>query len=103
MSQLIDFRNASSSNVSAQLRIIACTKDRNLAVWALEINKAFDSVPFASIQALLHRLKIPQGYINLIKQVATRRTIRIISASIRPQAGIKQGEVNAPPCFEYSF
>lgn len=79
----------------------AVHKSRNLEICSLDIKKAFDSVPFPSIRKSLERLKIPEGYIELIMQIATARSVQVITgqgltAPFRPLAGIEQGEVNAP-------
>ena len=73
----------------------------DLQVLCLDIRRAFDSVPFSSLEAFLKRLHLPQGYIRLIMTTARERQVRLITRygltdSIRPCCGIEQGEVNAP-------
>lgn len=76
-------------------------KDKNIEVLSLDIRRAFDSVPFSSMERSLRRLRIPDSYVKMVMRLLEDRQVSIITdhgltAPLKPLAGIEQGEVNAP-------
>lgn len=83
-----------------------CTEEavrtgQNLEILSLDIRRAFDSVPFASLRLSLRRLGVPEAYTDLVMRLTEHCQVRVItehglSPPFRPAKGIEQGEINAP-------
>lgn len=75
--------------------------NKDLLVASLDIRRAFDSVPFDSLERSLQRLKIPTDFTALLMGISTSRQVQVITKygltpAFQPLCGIEQGEINAP-------
>jgi ribonuclease HI len=94
------FRKGRSTN--DPLQIIRNTIDdaklnkKDLFIAQLDVQQAYDSVPFEALRKCMERIKLPQGFINLILNMHKQRHIIINTAygntdEFNPTKGLPQG------------
>src|SRR4051794_18654395 len=83
--------------------VISDAKSHNkpLFIFLQDISKAFDSIDTHMLRLALNRLKIPTTFIELVLNLFTNRSNRVITANglsspYKVQIGIDQGEVISP-------
>jgi hypothetical protein len=73
---------------------------KDLYIGSLDFQKAYDSVPFASIQQSLKRIKVPNSFINNILKILNRNVFIESPADrtniFKAQRGLPQGDTMSP-------
>ena len=70
----------------------------------LDIKKAYDAVSIEAIELSMRRIKIPEMFIQIIRNLHSEHQLRVITRSgltesFHPELGIPQGETLGPIYF----